>query len=104
MTSEEEKAILEAELPPLRLELNKTFHKLQKAYKLMHTYEQRYQKLRAEYERKDRQLAMVDGRYQVLPPAELMKKKRTTKELIVRLNKQQILHIAAELGVKLEEE
>ena len=74
------------------------FKKMEKARKLHHDYEIRYYKLKGKFEKIDRELAMIDGRYQVLDPPDKRKAKK------VELTYEQILDIAAQLGIEIKEE
>jgi hypothetical protein len=80
-----------------------SFKKLEKARALMHQYEERYWREKDEFERLDRELAMKDGRYQKLAE-EGKRKQADAGQLIVNLNKSQILAIAEALGVEVEME
>ena len=86
----------------LREKARLTHLKLQKAYDLVHAYEDRYYTLKAEYERLDRDLAMIDGRYEVVTGKR--EKTQSMDKLIGRLTAAQVMHLAAELGVELEVE
>lgn len=52
----------------LRKKVEREYRKLQLLKSKMREVEHRYTKLKKEYESLDRQQAMVDGRYKVLPP------------------------------------
>ncbi len=62
--------------------------------------EMKYIKLSRRFQDYDRQLALVDGRYKVLPPYEGKKKPKKAPELTI----EQIMRIAQRLGVQLTTE
>ena len=72
--------------------------KMVKARNLFRSYEERYYKTKCEFEKVDRELAMIDGRYQVLDPPDKRKVKK------VELTSEQILELAARLGIEIKEE
>ena len=72
---------------------------------LLHQYEEKYYKLKNEFEKVDQRLAMLDGRYKVLPPAGTRTRsvELDSAQLVMNLTKDQLLRIANELGVEVEE-
>ena len=67
--------------------------------------EDKYIVEKSHFERLDRELAMLDGRYQVLQRGRKKKKTKygTTDDLVAELSGDQIARIAAILGVNLKE-
>lgn len=81
-------------------EAKKTWRKIEEATKLLRTLEDRYIREKKRYEEADRSLAMLDGRYEVLPPMG-EGKEQITKPKEVTLTLEQIQKIADTLGVNI---
>lgn len=77
-------------------EVDKVFKKLCHARNLCYQLESRYQKLKAEYERVDYELAMKDGRFQ-----RVAIQRSKPKEPVVTLTQEQIISIAKKLGIEI---
>lgn len=85
--------------------VTRTFRKFNVARKLFRDLEKRFLFEKKEYENLDRDLAMVDGRYQRLAEAiEERKKTATASKLVAKFTTGQIIRIAEALGVDLEVE
>lgn len=85
--------------------VTRTFRKFNVARSLFRNLEKRFLFEKKEYEDLDRDLAMVDGRYQRLEEAvEERRKMATASKLITKFTSDQIIRIADALGVKVEVE
>ena len=71
-----------------------------RVHQLCESLEARYNSDKSDYERVDRELAMLDGRFQLVPEAAKKDRKRSTPELTV----EQILEIAQQLGIRVADE
>ena len=83
-----------------RIDAERAYVTLSNLRELASRAETNYLKLSRKFQDYDRQLALVDGRYKVLPPQE--KKKHQKKE--PELTMEQLLRIAQKLGVQVTTE
>jgi integrase len=83
-----------------RVEAERAYVTLSNLRELTSRAEMKYVKLSRRFQDYDRQLALVDGRYKVLPPHEGKKKPKKEPELTI----EQIMSIAQKLGVRLTTE
>ena len=90
----------------LREQLNVAAKKVAKVYKKLRCIQkiedslnQRCVKETLKFKKLDRELAMIDGRYQVIPTI----KPRVSKKKEVVLTKEQVFHIAKQLGIEIRE-
>ena len=79
--------------------------KVDMARDLLIQYEEKYYALKNEFEQVDQKLAMLDGRYKKLPPAGTRTRaiEVDSAQFVMNLTKDQLLRIAGELGVEVEE-
>lgn len=109
MTEEKDISGLEASLFSQKAvayeQVKRTFRKLEIARKMFVSLETRYWFEKGEFEKVDRELAMIDGRYKKVKDAEEQgREKASTKKLIAKLSMDQIMRIAEVLGEELEVE
>jgi len=89
------------QLNNIHKELEKVYKDLMKSKEVYQKHEKAWMKLRKEFETLDYELAMMDGRYKVLPAQGVrVKKVASANDLSV----DQILKIAKELGIDLDKE
>ena len=96
---------LKAKKNQLYEQLKLSRKKVDMARDLLHQYEEKYHVLKNEFEQVDQKLAMLDGRYKKLPPAGTRRQaiEVDSAQLVMNLTKDQLLRIAGELGVEVEE-
>lgn len=92
--ADEKLTILQGQRKLLHERLKLTYSKLLHARNLYHQMEERYWKQKCEFEQCDRELAMIDGRYQVIPLGGIKKEPK------IELSQSQILDIARKLGIE----
>lgn len=91
-----EKALLIGRRAQLYCQTELYFKKMQKAEQLYRRIQNKYYNSKWDFEKADRELAMVDGRYKVLDPPD----KKKPKE--IKLTTEQLLEVAAQLGIEVE--
>lgn len=96
---------LKAKKSQLYEQLKAARKKVDMARDLLVQYEEKYYTLKNEFEQVDQKLAMIDGRYKKLPPAGTRRSvvEVDSAQLVMNLTKDQLLRIASELGVEVEE-
>ena len=77
------------------------FKDMERVRKVYNKLEIHYYRRKDKFELLDRELAMIDGRYEKIVPNK--KKEVKPASLIIKLSPQQIVKIAEALGVELEE-
>lgn len=77
--------------------------KVDKSRNIFHYHEEKFYKIKKEFEAVDRELAMIDGRYRIEAPATNGKKVVVDAgSLLLNLSKSQLARIAATLGFEIE--
>ena len=103
-TKDEKVELLREKRNAVHKEIEEVYKKFKKASIVFQKYEREWSDLRKEFLALDYELAMIDGRYKVLPTeyAKNVKRAKDEKAVTVDLNKAQIVAIASALGVDLE--
>lgn len=85
----------------LRKEMGEEYAKLSELRKLLNAQTMVYLEAKEKYEKVDRQLAMVDGRFKKVPATASGKRKHTLPN-ITELSKDQLLRIAAAIEERMK--